>query len=143
MPVQPDSLFERLLLGKRGYAPSRETSTSAVLASVLRNINRILNTNQGSSTARPDYGIPDFNQIIQHFPDAVPWLTNLLTEQIHMFEPRIQFCHVRYVSDEDAMLSQGMVTLNFVITAKLADRDGDVIRFETVFADDRRFYAKP
>lgn len=142
MPAQADSLFERLLLGRRGDAPSREVRTDDILASILRNLNRIFNTNQGSSMARPDYGIPDFNLIIQHFPDAVPSLIAILTEQIRMFEPRIGFCQIRFTDDPEEMIARGSVALNFVITAKLTGRNDEVIHFETLFADDRRFYAR-
>jgi type VI secretion system protein len=143
VPVHTESLIERLLLGRRGYAPSRQADSAALLASVMRNLNRIFNTNQGSSMARPDYGIPDFNTIIAHFPDAVPWLTSILTDQISLFEPRLRSCKVRFVNDAELGPAQGVIALNFEITAELVLSDNEVIRFETIFADDRKFYVKP
>jgi type VI secretion system lysozyme-like protein len=138
VPVQANSLLERLSMGRRGYAPSRQVDSLTLLTSVQRNLNRIFNTNQGSSLARPDYGFPDFNRIIANFPDAIPWLTAILTEQIRMFEPRLAAAQVRFVPDEANGPTKGAVSLNFIITAQLVQSDNAVIRFNTVF-DDRKF----
>ena len=142
MPYQRNSLFERLLLGKRGYAPSRRLSGADLLDSVLANLNRIFNCNQGSSMARPDYGVPDFNQLISDFPDAVPRLTRVIEEQIRMFEPRLTACKVRFVDDPAEQSPHGLISLNFVITAELLDTDNEIIRFETIFADDGKLHVR-
>ncbi len=143
MAFQNNSLLERLLLGKRGYAPSRQANSAELMDSVLRNLGRIFNTNQGSSLARPDYGVPDFNQVISNFPDAVPRLAHIIEEQIRMFEPRLRSCKVRFVDDSSDRPKSGPISLDFVITAELAQSANEFIRFETVFADNGRFLVKP
>ncbi|OAD20662.1 GPW/gp25 protein, partial [Candidatus Thiomargarita nelsonii] len=41
-----------------------------LLQSVLQNLQNIFNTRQGSALILPDYGSPDFNDMISRFPDA-------------------------------------------------------------------------
>ncbi len=113
-------------------APGRPFDSSLAVQSVLDYLQILMNTRQGSVGARPDFGLPDFNDMVSEFPAAVPAIARAIKHQIDSFEPRLRNVVVRHVPDPDRPL-----TLAYRIRAELAiDRGEEAVTFETVFGSD-------
>lgn len=91
-----------------------EPDPSDVLASVLANLSHILNTRAGSVMTRPDYGMPDFNDMVSNFPDALAMIAKAIRYQINEFEPRLRHPLVRHVPDPTSPL-----LIRYTVTAEL------------------------
>ncbi|PCJ34476.1 MAG: type VI secretion system baseplate subunit TssE [Moraxellaceae bacterium] len=98
------------------------------LQNVIDNVQRMLNVREGSVLALPDYGMPDFNDVVKEFPDAINRIQQAITRFIETYEPRLQSVYVHYVHDVDQPL-----LLRFVITGDLRS-NGRVskVTFDTV-----------
>jgi type VI secretion system protein len=82
--------------------------------SVLRNLERLLNSRHGSAPTCPDYGIPSLEDVMHGGTDALRDLTAEIKRSIETYEPRLRTVRVRLVPrGEDATL------LRFDITAEL------------------------
>jgi type VI secretion system protein len=112
--------------------PGRPFDISVATQSVLDYLQILMNTRQGSVSARPDFGLPDFNDMASEFPAAVPAIARAIKQQIDTFEPRLRNVVVRHVPDPDRPL-----TLAYRIRAELdLPETDDAITFETVFGSD-------
>jgi len=113
-------------------APGRPFDASVAVQSVIEYLQILMNTRQGSVAARPDFGLPDFNDMVSAFPNAVPAIARAIKHQIDEFEPRLRNVVVRHVPDPDRPL-----TLTYRIRAELAISDSDTpITVETIFGSD-------
>jgi len=125
------TLFQRLLDPR----PPRATTafdTTRQMGSVLAHLREIFNVRAGAVPTRPDYGLPDFNDLVIQFPAAVPAISRAIKQQIEMFEPRLRRVSVRHVPDPDRPLS-----LFFNISAEMVMPDGqERVAFETVLGAD-------
>lgn len=102
--------------------------TDKLANSVLSHLARLLNTRQGSAATQPDYGLPDFNDLVTRFPDAIQELKREIKRQVEKYEPRLTRVRVNHIMDKDQPLS-----LRFEITAQLLVGDGTAdIWFETM-----------
>jgi type VI secretion system protein len=128
------TLLERLERGASGAERHAEPDRSARIESVLRHLDALFNTHRGSALARPDYGVPDFNDLIFDFPSAVPRLARIIEEQIRAFEPRLENCSARPAESAGDPLA-----LEFIVTAGLAGEEGRRINFATTIGNDGRF----
>lgn len=128
------SLLERVQRPDLPPATDGSAATSAVLESVVANLGRIFNTRRDDSTARPDYGLTDFNDMVMQFPHALPVIARSIRHQIQEFEPRLQNPVVRPLQNPDSPLA-----LTFTISARLLVGDrSERISVETVLNDDGR-----
>jgi len=59
------------------------------IESVLSHLQRILNTRQGNVPIAHDYGIPDFLDFLQSFPESVHEVERNIKSAIDKFEPRL------------------------------------------------------
>jgi type VI secretion system protein len=128
------TLLERLERGARGAERRAEPDVSARIESVLRHLDALFNAHRGSALTRPDYGVPDFNDLIFDFPSAVPRLARIIEEQIRAFEPRLENCSVR-----PAESAADPLALEFVIAASLVGEEGRRINLATTIGTDGRF----
>jgi type VI secretion system protein len=106
-------LLERILTGDD--RTRIELDPSAVLQDVLDHLRELFNVRAGSVPTRPDYGMPDFNDVVHEFPDALATLRAAIQRQIVLFEPRLREVGVRHVPTPERPL--GLV---FSVTALLA-----------------------
>lgn len=112
--------------------PGRPFDSSIAVQSIIEYMQILMNTREGSVAARPDFGLPDFNDMVASFPDAVPAIARAIKKQIDEFEPRLRNVVVRHVPDPDRPL-----TLTYRIRAELAVSDSDApITLETTFGSD-------
>lgn len=99
--------------------------------SIARHLTRMLNVRQGSCTTLPDYGMPDFNDLISQFPDGLNQIRRAIRDSVERYEPRLRRVSVKHVLDEADPLD-----LRFRITASmiLDDRE-EPVTFETLIGD--------
>jgi len=119
--------FERNPL-RRGGRDQRHS-----LDSVLAHLQRILNTRQGNVPLADDYGVPDFLNFLQSYPESIHEIEASIRTAIDKYEPRLSGTTVAYVPDEDDTL-----TLRFQIMSSLTIEGGRKVFFETVVDTDGR-----
>ncbi len=109
------TLLERLARGKRVQVRTMTEDTGALVRSILRNLQKILNTRQGHAPAQLDFGIPAPSDITTNFPESIPMMQRIIRDSIEKYEPRLTAVNVIHVESDDDVLS-----LRFQITGKLA-----------------------
>lgn len=105
------------------------------IESVLSHLKRILNTRQGNVPIAADYGIPDFLDFLQTYPESVHAIEQNIKNAIDKYEPRLSGATVIYLPDETETL-----TLRFQITASITEEKGRRISFETVVDTEGRIH---
>jgi len=112
-------------------ASSVALDTSLLLEDLLDHLRELFNVRQGSVPIRADYGMPDFNDVIHQFPDAIDILRAEIARQIEKFEPRLKDVAVRHVPSADRPLS-----LIFRVIATLAVEGAGEVTIETEIGSD-------
>lgn len=74
------------------------------LESVTQNIQNMLNVRLGSVKALHEFGMPDFNDVVNQFPDAVQFIRSAIQAFIEQYEPRLESVNVFYVPDPEQPL---------------------------------------
>lgn len=124
--------FDRSLLERidEPEAPGRRLNAdpARLSESIARHLTRMLNVRQGSVATLPDYGMPDFNDLINQFPDGLNVIRRAIRDSVEAYEPRLRRVAVKHVLNED-----DPTDLRFKISASmiLDDRDEPVV-FETL-----------
>ena len=122
------SLFERIRRGEQGGERSLRVAPEEQAESVMRHLQKMLNVRQGGVPALPSYGMPDFNDMIFRFPDAIFEIQRAIRRSIEEYEPRLKRVRVTHVVDEDDPLN-----LRFEIRAQLVTGTlQESIWFETI-----------
>ena len=120
--------MENLPLGRGGGNDRRRC-----LDSVLAHLRRILNTRQGNVPIAADYGVPDFLDFLQSYPESVREIEQSIRNAVDKYEPRLSRATVTYLPDEgDALI------LRFQIAACLTGEGGREVLFESIIASDGR-----
>ena len=116
--MREDRLLERIR--KRATRPERSMTEDPkkIIDSVIRHLQKVLNTRQGWVPIAADYGMPDFNAVLQSDTGGPGEVEKLIRQTIQKYEPRLGGIRVRYVPLENAVLS-----LNFEIHARLEHGD--------------------
>ena len=131
---------EQRLLERIGFFEKhpdrRGTSDPAMMTvSIIRHLQRILNTKQGSAQISDDYGLPDFSTLKgSSSSESIKELERSIKEVIQKYEPRLTMVKVIAEPKGDDLLS-----LYFKIEARLALEKMDIpVMFETVLNSDGR-----
>ncbi len=129
------SLFERLEAATDAPAvASGEVDRWAVADSVLANVRRILNARQGCCETRPDFGMPDLNDISREASETIPAIARAVKLQLETFEPRLSQVVVRPLPDVDRPGD-----FAFAVSAVVRVGDGgEAMKFDTVLGSDRQ-----
>ena len=108
------SLLDRIKHPDREDRRSVDPDVGRLAQSVLRNLERLLNSRHGSAPTAMDYGIPSLEDVMHGGADSLRDLTAEIKRSIENFEPRLRNARVRLVpKGDDATL------LRFDITAEL------------------------
>lgn len=86
--------------------------------SIVEHLRVLLNSRRGSSPAAPEFGIPDFSDLVHSFPGAIVTLQRAIRETILAFEPRLKQVAVKHVPSDDPL------TLRYEITAQTTSGRG-------------------
>lgn len=122
------SLLDRLDNGAASGDYSTIFNWNAYLESITENVQNMLNVREGSVKALPDFGMPDFNDVVNQFPDAVNYIRYAIRDFLEQYEPRLEAVSVHYIADDDQPL-----TMKYAIEGVL--RYGDQVSrvtFDTV-----------
>lgn len=125
----PDSrsLLERLSKPKAA-SPTMVENSQELTRSIIKNLQRILNTRLGQAPAQMDLGMPAPSDIVLAAPDAVGLVQKNLRICIEKYEPRLSTLDITRVESEHDVL-----TLRFQVTGRIASsKDGRSISFETL-----------
>lgn len=95
------------------------------LVDVTEHLRVLLNTQQGSSATVPDYGIPDFTDLLLSLPESMSTLQQMIRATIATYEPRLTNVVVRPAASDDPL------TLRFEIVGRLASERRRLVRLET------------
>lgn len=129
------TLLERIgRAAREGGARTVQEDRGAVMRSVLRSLQRILNTRLGSSAAQPELGIPSPHELMQGFPGTQELAQKAVRQCIQRYEPRL--ANVAVAFDADADRRDG---ITFQVSAQLAGGDRrDPVSFHTAISPDGR-----
>lgn len=127
------SLLQRLELDGAGVQRTDHSDDSAVLDSILSNLQLILNSRKGCCETRPDFGLSDFNATADYRSLFVS-IARDVERQLRNFEPRLRNVSVQPVEDRTRPLE-----FVFHVNGELAD-DGRTVRvaFDSVLGSDGR-----
>jgi len=130
--MREERLLERIRSRKREPERRESSSMHRTTRSVLEHLMRILNTWQGNVPIAPDYGIPDFIDLLQTYPESVRDIERSMRLVIAKYEPRLSGVRVNFLpGDEDSL------RLRFQIIAKvIQDQDKAPIYIQTEIDSD-------
>lgn len=108
--------------------------TNELSRSILRNLQNMFNTRQGSVLTVAEYGSPDFNDLVDQFPDAIMEIRKSILYNVKQYEPRLKNIRVRHIPDEENPLD-----LKFEISGQLnLGKSRTSVAFTTIMGDSGR-----
>ena len=130
--MREERLLERIRSRKKEPERRAFSSMNRTTRSVLEHLMRILNTWQGNVPIAPDYGIPDFIDLLQTYPESVRDIERSMRLVITKYEPRLSGVRVNFLpSDEDSL------RLRFQINARvIQDQNKTPIYIQTEIDSD-------
>ena len=126
-------MFEERLLERIGNleVPSEGKTGTVVtraVGSVIRHLQKMLNTRQGNVSIAEDYGMPDFtNYPGESINDTCQRMTVIIKQFIERFEPRLDNVRITFEPDENNVLS-----LRFKLEGVLVRENKVPVLLETV-----------
>jgi type VI secretion system protein len=126
-------LMERVAALERDPLRRERPDQSRLLNSILAHLRCMLNTRQGAVPIAPDYGVPDFLDFLQRYPDSVREIESSIRQAVELYEPRLAGVRVTFVPQEDEVLA-----LRFQIEARVREGTGAKVAFETVVETEGR-----
>ncbi len=112
--MREERLTERIRLWEKSPEQRGKPDPKRMIDSIIRHLERILNTRWGSAQIADDFGVPDFSDMRSGFPDALRDLEHLIRNTIMKYEPRLQSVKVKFLQHDENMLA-----LSFQIIGKL------------------------
>ena len=61
-----------------------------IVDSIMRHLQKLLNTRQGQALIQPEYGLPDITDCVEGASEALDRVRRAIKISIEMFEPRLQ-----------------------------------------------------
>jgi len=129
--MREERLLERIQTWEREPARRGKEDPRRIVDSVLRHLQRILNTKQGNVLIAEDYGVPDFSDFLNALPGSVREIEKTIRLAIQKYEPRLTAVRVSFIPQEEDPLS-----LRFQIFARLSAESKTQVFFETVVDSD-------
>ena len=132
------TLLERIRNPDPAGHRQMRASTNEIFASILRNLQNVLNTNRGNCLTDEQYGLPHLGSLRELLPQSVTGFVNAIQTAIERLEPRLSNVRVRHSPGD----GRGM-SLRFEVTGLVKDEDNRLnVRFETVADDQGRMRVK-
>jgi type VI secretion system protein len=136
--MREERLTERIRLWNNGPGRREGQDPKRMIDSVMRHLERILNTRWGSAQIADDFGIPDFTDYKSVYPDSLRDLERAICHTIQKYEPRLTSVRVKFIPQEDEMLS-----VSFQIIARLVLEDQkDAVVLESILDSDGKIRIK-
>lgn len=132
--MREERLIERIRAWNKEPDRRGRNDPNKVIDSVLKHLQRILNTRRGSTQISGEYGIPDFTDFLGTYPDSLREMERAIRQTILRFEPRLKSVRVSFTPQEDESL-----TLRFQITAQLVmPEERRPVLFQSMIESDGR-----
>lgn len=126
--MEDERLLERIRSVEKNPDRREGRDDGRLIRSVLRHLERILNTRQGSVPIADDYGVPDFTNFQgASLSESTYEIERSIRQVILNYEHRLRGVRVGFIPQEEDILA-----LRFKITAKLAVNEDIPIAFNTV-----------
>lgn len=143
--MREERLLERIRRSETEPVRRAREDSGRIIDSVLRHLQRILNTRQGSVPIAEDYGIPDFTDIMRggseafkesepgSLPETFKDFERSLKRMIMKYEPRLKYVRINFVPLDDDPIS-----IHFNISASVSVSSQNIpVAFEAVYSDGR------
>jgi type VI secretion system protein len=130
--MREERLTERIRSWNK--APDRRggPDPKRMIRSIIRHLERIMNTRRGSAQIADDYGVPDFSDFRSGFPEAIRDLERTIRNTIQKYEPRLKAVRVKFIPQDENMLA-----VSFQIVARLIlEEEKDPVVFESIIDSD-------
>ncbi len=134
--MREERLLERIRRWEQEPLGRGRDNPRRAIESVVRHLQRLLNTRQGSAAIAEDYGIPDLGSLLQDGPDAPGDVEIVIRDVIEKYEPRLAGVRVNFAAHDNEKL-----THRFDIQARLRLDDRPVY-LETLVGLDGRVQVK-
>ena len=133
------SLLDRIRHPELEDRRSVDTDHGRLTRSVLRNLERLLNSRQGAASIRSDYGIPSIEDVMTAGSDGMRTLCAEIQASIAAFEPRLSNVRVKVAPKNE----NDPTFLRFEILADLVTGGRKSrVRFETRLDETGRLAVK-
>ncbi len=108
-----------------GQRTTRE-DMQPLVDSVMRHLQRLLNTRQGQALIQPDYGMPDITDCAEGAPEALDRVRRAIKHSIEAFEPRLRRVKITHLP------LGGDLNLHFAISGQIVTGKGQFpVHFNT------------
>lgn len=140
--MREERLLERLKAWEKEPARRGKENPRRIVDSVIRHLQRILNTKHGNVPIAEDYGTPDFTDFFLTLPktetNPKKEIEKAIRLTIQKYEPRLQGVRVSLVDQEEgeANLFADPLTIRFQITGRLVTESKTQVFFETTVDND-------
>ena len=130
--MSDESLLERIKNLEENPEARVQQSLSRKVTSIIRHLQAMLNTRQGSVLIADDYGIPDITNIQgEGITELSQRIETTLQEAIIKYEPRLSSVRAKMLSGETDVLS-----MRFKLEAVLVSDNTTPVILETVITSD-------
>ncbi len=103
------TLLERLANPDSEERHTVQRDSTKIVGSVMRNLQRLLNTRQGQVLIQPEYGLPDITDCAENLPEALERISRAIKDSIERYEPRLTRVKiVRFPAGNDLNLHFGI-----------------------------------
>jgi len=135
--MREERLLERLQAWEKEPARRGKENPRRIVDSVIRHLQRILNTKHGNVPIAEDYGTPDFTDFFLTLPKTETnpkrEIEKAIRLAIQKYEPRLKGVRVNLVDQEEgeANLFADPLTIRFQITGRLVSESKTQVFLET------------
>jgi type VI secretion system protein len=134
--MREERLLERIKVWEKEPERRSKEDPRRTIDSILRHLQRILNTKRGNVPIAEDYGVPDFTDLLRSYPDLVRDFERSIKQTIQKYEPRLSGVRLNLIPPDEDVLS-----LRFQIVAKLTINQENLF-IETVLDSDGKMSIK-
>ena len=107
------TLLERLASPDPDGQRTTSEDTGPLVDSVMRHLQRVLNTRQGQALIQPEYGMPDITDCAEGAPEALDRVRRAIKHSIETFEPRLRRVKITHLP------LSGDLNLHFAISGQI------------------------
>ncbi|MFP4033938.1 MAG: type VI secretion system baseplate subunit TssE [Desulfovermiculus sp.] len=134
MQVREERLLERMRRVEEAADRTLDSSSGMLKNSITRHLRLILNTRQGSAQIAPDFGLPDFtNMISDTGPQSMETIQAEVRRVVLKYEPRL--ADIQVIHHQEKRGTTAGLTFRLSGNIRYKDRQIPVV-FETVLEPD-------
>jgi type VI secretion system protein len=134
--MREERLLERLQIWEKNPERRAKEDPRRMIDSIVRHLQRILNTKQGNVPIADDYGTPDFTDFFLTLPktesDPKREIEKAIRLAIQKYEPRLKGVRVSLIDQDEAGELPDPLTIRFQITGRLVMESKTQVFLETI-----------